>query len=118
MELSTKLCKYCPFESLSPLLGIHPEEVPLVIKNTGKQLFRKDLFLLRNYGTALRARIVCSHNGEPFGSKKQEMLWKDKDILAEKKKPSTKQTYTVQLSMKQKTVFKETHEYEPEITDI
>jgi hypothetical protein len=36
---------------------------------------------------------VCSYNGEPFGFKKQEMLWKDKDIVVKKKKPSTKQTY-------------------------
>lgn len=51
---------------------------------------------------------------EPFGSKKQEMLWKDQDILVEKTA-----TYKAGLySMKQRALFKETHEYKPEITEI
>lgn len=55
---------------------------------------------------------MCSYNGEPFGFKKQEMLWKDKDIVVKKKKSQvqSRPIYTVQLSMKQRTVFKETHE--------
>lgn len=33
---------------------------------------------------------MCSYNGEPFGFKKQEMLWKDKDIVVKKKKAKYK----------------------------
>lgn len=41
-------------------------------------------------------------------------------LLKKKKKNhlNTKQTYSRQPSMKQRTVFKETHDYESEITEI